>query len=377
MKKLSILFLFLLSVVILSAGVTNPDKPLKGQWDFQLQKVWTVESAGEKPLTDIGQFVVSHDGSLFLKDYKNKINFIFDKNGKYINAFGPSGEGPGEVKRQAGMFCLEDNLLVVDVDKIHYFTTRGKYLKSLHNNFYTRRPAWFLNQNQFISVTQIPARSPNNKGKISSYNIKNQTENLLREFTFYKGGTVNTDSGGFIIMAEALSPAMILGYDDGSVSGKKRIYFGMNHSYEIDVANMQGEIIDTFSLEREKTRITRADKLKRWKNRPADRQEMIIKATPNELNHFIRLEVHNGLLFVYISDLNRANVQKIDIFSPGGKYLYRARFDLGEEFTFSGPQRYNPVIKDNHLYAVVEDVEGNVRIVKYKIKLPVYSSSSR
>jgi hypothetical protein len=72
----------------------------------------------------------------------------------------------------------------------------------------------------------------------------------------------------------------------------------------------------------------------------------------------------------YISDLNRANRQKIDIFSSRGKYLYRAVMDVGTGLTFSNPQRYNPIIKGYYLYAAVEDEDGQVMIKKYKIQLP-------
>jgi hypothetical protein len=370
MKTLAMLTLFLLVLVILFAGVNNPDKPLKGEWNFKLHEVWTVDSAGENLITDLGPFVVSDDGTCYVKDLKNKTNYIFDKDGKFLKSFGNRGEGPGEVKNAAGMFFVNGNVIIIDIDKIHYFTAGGKYLNSIHNNLFARRPACFLNQDEFISITQIPASRPGGKGKILKYNLKTQKETLLREFTFYKGGIVDTDAGTFVMIVESLTPAMILGYDDGTASGKKGIYSGMNHTYELDAADLNGKILNTLSLDRKKTKISRDDKLERWKNRPKDRQEMIIKSTPNELNYFIRLEVHNGLIYTYISDLNRANRQKIDIFSPQGKYLYRAVIDVGTELTFSNPQRYNPIIKGSYLYAAVEDEEGQVMIKKYKIQLP-------
>jgi hypothetical protein len=352
------------------AEVKNPDKPLKGEWNFKLQEVWRVDSAGENLITDIGPLVVSDDGTCYIKDLKNKTNYIFDKDGKFLKSFGNQGEGPGEVKNVAGIFFVNGNVIIIDIDKVHYFTAGGKYLNSIHNNLFARRPACFLNQDEFFSITQIPASRPGGKGKILKYNLKTQKETLLKEFTFYKGGTVDTNAGTFVMMVESLSPAMILGYDDGTTSGKKCVYFAMNHTYELDVADLNGKILNTFSLDRKKTKISREDKLKRWKNRPKDRQEMIIKSTPDELNYFIRLEVHNGLLYTYISDLNRANRQKIDIFSPQGKYLYRAVMDVGTGLTFSNPQRYNPIIKSSYLYAAVEDEEGQVMIKKYKIQLP-------
>jgi hypothetical protein len=370
MKVLTMLTMFLSVALILTAGVKNPDKPLKGEWNFKLQEVWKVDSAGENLITSLGPFMVSDDGTCYVNDIKNKTNYIFNNEGKFLNSFGNQGEGPGEVKNAAGMFFVNGNVIIIDIDKVHYFTAGGKYLNSIHNNLFARRPACFLNQDEFISITQIPASSPGGKGKILKYNLKTQKETLLREFTFYKGGIVDTNAGTFVMMVESLSPAMILGYDDGKDSGNKGIYFGMNHTYELDAADLNGKILNTFSLDRAKTKISREDKLEHWKDRPKDRQEMIIKSTPNELNYFIRIEVHNGLVYIYVSDLNRINRQKIDIFSPQGKYLYSAVMDVGTGLTFSNPQRYNPIIKGSYLYAAVEDEEGKVMIKKYKIQLP-------
>jgi hypothetical protein len=78
----------------------------------------------------------------------------------------------------------------------------------------------------------------------------------------------------------------------------------------------------------------------------------------------------NGLVYVFQDNfgINWDN-QQIDIFSPEGKYLYRSviKPDNGSHIYFS-PNNF--LIKNGHMYAVLEDGEGEIVIVKYKITLP-------
>lgn len=64
-------------------------------------------------------------------------------------------------------------------------------------------------------------------------------------------------------------------------------------------------------------------------------------------------------------------VNEIDIFSPDGKYQYRARVEFDKRFTIPSPTYGNTIfIKNDYLYAVLEDEKDAIRIFKYKIKVP-------
>lgn len=96
----------------------------------------------------------------------------------------------------------------------------------------------------------------------------------------------------------------------------------------------------------------------------------MIKNFPDEPTHFYHIEEIESLTYVFVPDpLSRfpghQNPKQIDIFSAGGKYLYKAdvKFDKGLK------PRSIP-IKDNYLYAVLEDENGELRIAKYQIVLP-------
>ena len=69
----------------------------------------------------------------------------------------------------------------------------------------------------------------------------------------------------------------------------------------------------------------------------------LLKGLPGETTYFSQIEIHNGLLYVYVSDMERRNSQQIDIFSLDGKYLYRSFIRVPEALLIS----INPfIIKD-------------------------------
>ena len=47
MKKMKLAFILILLIAFFQAAVVNPDKPLKGEWDFKLKKVWEIDRAGD------------------------------------------------------------------------------------------------------------------------------------------------------------------------------------------------------------------------------------------------------------------------------------------------------------------------------------------
>jgi hypothetical protein len=95
---------------------------------------------------------------------------------------------------------------------------------------------------------------------------------------------------------------------------------------------------------------------------------------PDELTCFHRIEVHDDLVFVFVPEIDLENkilrIRQIDIFSPEGTYLYKARLDLGKSRALLSSPLRNIVFTSGFLYAVLQDEEDNVLVAKYKISLP-------
>jgi hypothetical protein len=348
--------------------VNNPDRPARGEWDFKLQKVWAIESAGESVFAEIRQLGVADSGRVYVHDRKNKKYYIFSPGGEFLKAFGKKGEGPGEIKwiEQARFFLVDDQVLIGDSNSIHYFSADGDFIRSVRNSYFQRRPGLFISKSEFLSAPLLMVDTRGKDAAIKLYNLESGKEKVITGFNAFKGGVAR--SGGMVIalVARGLTPMMILGFSDG------RLYYGMNDSYRIAVTGLEGKEITTFGIQRQARTISDDKKREFFSRRdsrtPKNMLDKIVKSMPNRLTFFDSIEVHNRLIYVVVSQLSseEQDNRKIDIFSPEGKYLYRGVVKVEEGFSITA----GPVIKNQHIYLALEDEEGMVRLVKYKVVLP-------
>ncbi len=92
---------------------------------------------------------------------------------------------------------------------------------------------------------------------------------------------------------------------------------------------------------------------------------------PDEATYFNRIDIVNGLIYVFVPYGKTVTPQQeIDIFSLDGKYLYRGVIRIGSDLNIVFSEFKNLIIKNNHLYVVVEDKDGARKIAKYKVVLP-------
>lgn len=367
--KLLSLFLFLL-IPLLSGETQNPDKPLRGDWNFSAVKLWEISRAGEDVFGEPDRIRISDDGTVYISDPENGANYIFDRDGQFLKAFGKRGQGPGEVRQQRDIFVVDNQIYIVDTGMIHIFSKTGDYKESKRNQSYRHRPVVFLNKEEFIACPFGIFEAPGGGGKVSRVNLNDRSEKVITEFRIFEGGSARSGNlvGSFVMIG--LTPQMTVGY------GNNKIYYGMNDTYKIHVADLDGNALDSFSLKRKKNRVSDEAKRKsfeRYGRISRNTREQFIKTTPNDCTFFCRIEIHDGLIYVFVPDILRQNKQKIDIFSPEGKYLYSGLIKLEEGLTLLDSQLDNPVIKDGCLYAVLQEESFKIKIVKYRIKYPPLS----
>jgi hypothetical protein len=360
------LIIFLL-IPLLLAEVRNSDRPLRGEWDFTPVKEWQIYRAGADVFAEPDRIRVSDDGTVYISDPENRTNYIFNNTGEFLKAFGKRGQGPGEVRLQRDLFVVDNRIYVVDTGMIHFFTKNGDYIESKRNQSYRFRPVIFLNKEEFIACPFGIFEAPEGLGKVSQVNLNTREEKVITEFRIFEGGTAKSGNlvGSFIMVG--LTPLMTVGY------GNNRIYYGMSDSYVIHISNMNGHVLDSFSLKRKRRRIS--DEVKRMSFEEFGRisrhtREQFIKTTPNDCTFFCRIEVHSELIYVFVPDIPRQNKQRIDIFSPEGKYLYSSVIELEQGLNLIHSQLDNPVIKDGYLYAALQEESDRIKIAKYRIKLP-------
>ena len=373
MKKVILGLVFLLFFMCLKAAIQNPDIPVKGEWDFRLKKVWEVNRAGSEVIGSPMQVLVTENGHIVVHDVKFATNRLFDPEGRFVTSFGKRGEGPGEIKQQNWAFVVEDKVAVPDGGRIHYFHQDGSYDKSVTKPF-GLNVVCFIHENEFIAAPLTLFGVAGGQAKISLYDMKSQKEKRICYFEVFEGGVGENDDQVYDIIMPGLSPMMIVGYNEG------RLYYGMNNTYALQVSTLEGEKLQAFSLNRKKRKVSRSSKIERFKNSrmPENAVKQIIDSLPGEIACFNRIEVHRDMIYVHVADLEHwkkgeQEPRKIDIFSPEGRYFYRSHleFDKGSHLFFTPFS--NLVIADDYLVAALDDSEGEVKLVKYRIKLPPWN----
>lgn len=355
--------------IVLVSEVKNPDKPLNGEWDFKPVKVWTIDSAGEEVLARPRQLLAASDGTFYVHDGKQKINHIFNADGKYIKSFGKKGEGPGEIKQQGQMFLFGDTLVIPDIFRAHYFKKDGTFIKFLNVDIQlNRRNYLFTRKDQLITASEHKTFEPDGLGKITGFNLNTGEKTVLVKFSMPDPCSIALGSNSIVISVPALTPHLYLGYENEG----KRLLYGMSDTYTIHSADLSGKPLHTFSLERPQRKISAEEKRKQLQKdkpqlHPMDRK--IMDATGDTLTHFTRLRVHNGLIYVFEPYLDDSPIcQWVDIFSLDGKYLYRGFIKLGENVKLYHPQ--NLVIANRHIYIAYVDENEEIAVGKFKIKVP-------
>ena len=354
-------------IALLFSDVVNKDRPLKGEWNLNLRKVWEIDRAGPEVFLEPDRLQAADDGTLYVHDEMNRVNYIFDQDGRFVKSFGKRGQGPGEIQEQKGFFLVGDKLILVDTAKLHYFAKNGEYLKSEGNSYYRRRPAAFIDERRFIAAPLGIFEALDGKGSVTLVDLDSGKDTVIAEFTIFQGGIARTGSLVGSLLVEGLTPLMVVGF------GGNRIYYGMSDVYAIHVADLNGKQTGTFSQQRDKKKVSAEEKALRFEEYPrmqAEARKQIMETTPDETTFFSRIESHKGLVYVFEPVVNRRNIQAIDIFSPEGRYLYRSTIAVDEGLTMTPQQSANPLLTDDHLYVVLADKDTKVRIRKYRISLP-------
>lgn len=230
----------------LSPEVVNKDKPLKGQWDFKLKKVWEIDQAGDEFFGNLNTLLVSADGFIYVRDNKNHKTYIFNTEGKYLKFFAPRGEGPGEVKYNMSSYLAGDTFIIADFDKLHFFKKDGSFIKSVRNMFLRRRPAFFINEKEFVAAPINVFQRPDRKGTITKVNLVTSKESVISEFQVFTGGDVRYGQNGprRLIIIFGLTTLMTVGRGSG------KLYYGISNTYKINVTDLEGKPLYSFSVER-------------------------------------------------------------------------------------------------------------------------------
>lgn len=364
-KRISVLFLFFLVPAIITAGeVKNPDRPGKGTHQFPLNEIWRVRGGQDMLFGNVVTLVVSDSEHVFARDLKNREYYALDANGQLLNVFGRKGEGPGQVRDSGGgtLHVIKNKVVIDEPGKFNLYDDQGRYLTSIRK---TRGVSLFLSESEYISAPASIAGLPSDKASMRYVNLETGEEAVITDFTVFRSGVIDTAQGTARLVVPSITPMMIFGTQE------KRIYYAMNNRYTVYITDIKGMDHGRFSLDRQGEKISlkeREDVLIELAKGYAPREMAIqmAKSLPDRQTCFSSIDSYDGKLYLAQSHFVPVNRQEFDIFSPDGRYLYRGILTIEEGSRIKS----EPVFKNNFVYLVIEDEEGEITIAKYQTTLP-------
>ncbi len=378
-KFIIFLIVLIMSITVIYAEmIKNLDKPLFGNWNLEQTKVWEISETGKDAFARIGQILIDEDGNLYVHDTKIKKFFVFNKDGLFKKTFGNKGEAPGEIKQHldSKLYIVEDKLIAKDIDRINYFTKKGKFVNSIRNSF-KRNPVIFLDSDEFIFFPFFINTPKDGMGKISRFNLKTGKEFSITRFNLYQGGRHKDESMDITMTEFGVTPTMTTFYDKNS----KTLYYGKNDTYTINRVDMNGKKLNSFSLKRKQIKLPEEYKKnlinKSPKSMPKNVVKKLVGSLPDYETYFVHIDIYDELVYIHVPDFNNENRKQIDIFSPEGKYLYKTFVKVPDNSSIKIIENQHYLFKKGYLYMVVEDNDGEIKIIKYKVKLPTYKNRDK
>jgi len=256
------------------SDIQNRDKPLKGEWDFRLEKVWEVDKAGGSVFGRPFTLTAAEDGRLYVFDAKNEENYILDNRGALMTGFGRSGQGLGELTGQERTFLIDNKLAIIDRKGIQYFSRDGGYLKTTGQEKIRRPSQIVISEDEFIAFPMTGISAAQGKGEVYYCNLNTGQEKKIGEFSLTQAGVGQAEDTVVDIIAVGLSPLLTACYERG------RLYWGVSHSYQVQISDLEGRTLGGFSVDRKARRVSESLKREFFKpmnlppgNGGLDRQE--------------------------------------------------------------------------------------------------------
>ncbi len=311
------------------------------------------ENIAETGLTNIIYFDVDSDGNIYFLNDRPQKNYIikFDRNGNFVTAFGPRGQGPGELREPLfPVITDQDEVLVMDEGKgkLFFFTKDGDYIKNvpqdaatvalfpLANGNYLRVSVIFTYPNDYLLFS------------LSSSDFKQikELERLIHPFKVR--GKENALTSGFFWGIT-----------------KTSVFFGNEQrGYEINVFDLDGNLVRKTKKDYRKVRIP--DEY--IKEKKESMSEALIQRSyfPEHFPPFQCAFVDDiGRLFVITNEKGSDPGEYMcDIFNPDGVFIVRASvkgiIDLGIIFL-------PPISRKDLLYCVQQKENGYQELVVYEM----------
>ncbi len=102
--------LFSASAINAAPVIDNPAEPSGGAKTIQLEEMWRIggEDDEETLLGVVNRVLADDQDNVYLLDIQLTEVLVYDADGEYLQSLGSPGEGPGEIRRAAGVLFMPD-----------------------------------------------------------------------------------------------------------------------------------------------------------------------------------------------------------------------------------------------------------------------------
>lgn len=321
--------------------VSNPSRPVIQNFRLDLEEQFTIGNQKEENyiLGRVNHIALDSKGNIYILDSKNYQIKVFSPAGRYVNAIGRRGQGPGEFPEEPfGIQIAKDFIYVLFInnDRIDKFDLQGTYLKSIKIPSYTG--VFYIDSEENIFAESVIW---DEKGEIRRI-AKIKNNKIMKEYSSFRRMDLRSDYQMF------RSDKGMLTYGR---KNKYRFFITDDKDLNIEV-NCEASSIP-YSEEEKKENLKNLEKIS-----PTWRKDYTL---PPSKPFFSRILVDDfGWIWVVREGISET-FYFCDIFDSQGRYIYQTS-QLSHEFV---PK----LIKGGFIYTIYEDEEaGNILIKKFKMK---------
>ena len=343
--------------------VIMPD-PVK--WNFNPQKIWEIDKAGEDDFGRPGELRIGKNGTFYVRDFDKKHSYIFNAEGALQKKFAYQGEDK-DISMYINCFTFGGNVVVGAMDKLHFYTGDGAMIKSVPNNIFTRFPLAFMSKSEYLVAPGSLAGIPAGIAEITKVNLESGKDKKFAEIELNEEEKA-LPPGGVIV---GLIPQILTAFDEKN----ERIFYCKNSEFKIFIADLDGKILDSFGREAGRINVSlgaRKEHLNFFlKDMPDETITDMAKGLPGKLAYFHHIQINDEFLYIFrMTEFSiKLTKQVIDIYSLDGEFLYTGTIQFENGLSLKNVNGLQ--ISGNSLYALLSDENGKSKIVKYKIDIPI------
>lgn len=342
--------------------VKNPMEPVFGEFAFELQEDLSI---GGNPNDDNYYFpkgaslTVDDQGTIYVVDVGNVRIQKYDKTGKYVQSIGRKGQGPGEFQFPGVVrFDGEGNICLIDILTLKVFGPDGTYKKSIALRTFLQ-PNFCVSKEGFIFGLEVNFMAKDGpRLAVVKVSPDGQTTETIAQFQ----GELKANQPAYALHQYTNGP-VLWGLSPSALC------YGFSAEYKIILADGTGKTALIIEKDAKPQPIT------------ANEKEFLLKKGGGVMGGIARAnieKIEDAAVFpphrpyfsriladergrIYVarrpSVLDSSKIQEFDVFSKEGISIYRIKLSFMPE-----------VIKGGSVYEIRRDEEGEIKIIRHKIK---------